>query len=518
MNREFGRLAGETFDLLVIGGGIYGAWSAYDASLRGLRVALVEQADWGARASSASSKLIHGGLRYLEHFHLRLVRKSLAERRLLARIAPHRVRPMRFVLPVRPGARPGRVQLAAGLALYDMLAGDAQPCGKRRSLDASEMKALCPFLALDAEARGFEFGDCVTDDARFVVEIVTGAAAAGAVMVSRCPARRLLRTAGRVVGAEVTDLESGSVVPVRAAVVLDATGARAGQLRDAAPAARPLVRMSKGVHLVLPGLATERAVLLVARSDRRPIFLIPWYGRTLLGTTDTDFEGDPADARPEAHDRDYLLSEANAALAGGGWREEDVIAAFAGVRALRYERSGRSADVARDWSLEAPEERLLVSVGGKLTAARADAQSAIDRVLAILGRPVAAHPTETTPTPWAPSGDLAAWIERTRIAGQAAGLDAQTALGVAWRYGTSVDRLFPILREAPALAQRLDPDAPFCAGEVVHALRHEMARSLDDVVRRRLPLALVCRSEGNALAHAARIVDAELRESPVRDR
>ncbi len=518
MSTELARLAEERFDLLVIGGGIYGAWSAYDAALRGLRVALVEQADWGAGASCASSKLIHGGLRYLEHLHLGLVRKSLAERALLSRLAPHRVRPLRFVLPVRPGARPGRFQLAAGLALYDLLARGEQPSGKRRSLDALDLKALCPFLSVEAGTRAFEFGDCVTDDARFVIEIVTGAAAAGAVVASRCPAQRLLRANGRIAGAEVLDVESGSIAQVRAAVVLDATGARAGQLRDAPSGAAPLVRMSKGVHLVLPALPTQHAVLLVSRADRRPIFLIPWYGRTLLGTTDTDFRGDPESAQPERADREYLLSETKDALDGGGWRDEDVIASFAGVRALRHERSGRSADVARDWSLRSPEDRLLVSVGGKYTSARADAQEAIDRVLTILGRRVAGHPTETTPTPWAPPGELDAWIAATCAEGRALGLDPETALGVAMRYGTSVDRLFAIVRSAPALAARLSPDAPFCAAEAVHAVRHERARSLQDVVRRRIPVSLICGADSPAISHAAQLVQAELHESPVKDR
>lgn len=514
MSRDVARMADEPFDLLVVGGGIYGAWSAYDASLRGLRVALVERADWGAGTSSASSKLLHGGLRYLEQLRFVLVRKSLAERGLLARLAPHRVRPLRFVLPMRRGDRVGRLRLAAGLSIYDALTRGTAPAGPHVALDADGVRERCPFLAARGLLGGFEFGDCTADDARMVLEIVLGARSAGAATAHRAEVLRLLRTGGRVTGAEVEDRLTGARIEVRAQVVLDAGGARAGRLAGDGTEARRLVRLSKGIHLVLPALPGDRAVVLVARADGRPVFLIPWYGRTLLGTTDEDFRGDPDDARTEPHEVAYLLAEANRALEPPGFSERDVLASFAGLRALRHGGARSSADASREWSLEEPEERYLVSVGGKLTSGRADAARAVDRVQDLLGRPRAGHPTATRPLPWSPDAPLDVWLERTAREGCAAGLDPETARDVAWRYGSSSGALHAIVRADPTLAARLDPELPFCRGEVVHAIRNEMALTLEDVARRRLPLLLVARRDGGAIESAARVLAAELGRSP----
>ena len=509
MRREPGRLEEGRFDLLVVGGGIYGAWAAYDAALRGLSVAIVERTDWAAGTSSASSKLIHGGLRYLEHLWLFLVRKTLAERSRLARLGPHRVRPIRFVLPVYRGDRLGKGILRAGLSLYDALAPGGGPVGAHRSLGPEEVLRACPFLRGEDLVGGFEYGDCLTDDARFTLEVVSGALAAGAVAVNHAQVTSLLQAGGRVAGARVHDEIGGREIEVRASVVLDAAGPWLATLFEAKQR-RPLERASKGVHLLFPALTGERALLLTARSDGRPIFLIPWYGRTLLGTTDTEFRGRPEDARVEPEDVDYLLSEANRALGGAMLREADVLGCFAGVRTLRNGRARTSSAVSREWRVEEPVPGLLVSVGGKLTSARADAALAVDRVLRMLGRPPRPAPTAERPFPWCPREPFEEWIETATRRGVELGADPETARGAALRYGSTLADLNAILATSPELAARLDPALPFCRAEVVHAVRGEMALNLEDVLRRRIPLSILGRFNESATLEAARLVAAEL--------
>ena len=218
MKREFEKLRTGPFDLLVIGGGIYGAWIAYDAALRGLRVAIVEKEDWAAGTSSASSKLIHGGLRYLEHRHFGLVRRALDERRRLCRLAPHRMAPLRFVLPVYEGARAGRLRLKLGLWLYDRLGGKRQPVPRHESLARADFQRDYPFIEQDRLRGGFTYGDVVTDDARYTLEIVDGAIGAGVVAVNRAEAHGLLQEFGRVAGARIEDRETGKRIEVRATV------------------------------------------------------------------------------------------------------------------------------------------------------------------------------------------------------------------------------------------------------------------------------------------------------------
>ena len=319
MEREFHRLASGPYDLLVVGGGIYGAWTAYDAALRGLHVALVEQRDWAGATSSASSKLIHGGLRYLEYGHLGLVRKTLDERRRLARLAPHRVRPLRFLFPVYRSDRVGMLRMSLGMWLYDRLAGRGQPVAPHRRLDRDEVLQLAD-LEPDRLRGGFLFGDCRTDDARYTLEIVDGAWSAGGTVVNRTRAGELLLEDGRIVGARVEDMESFETIDVRAATVVSCTGAWNLELPPGTRPARSVAtRLTKGVHLVLPARESEDALVISSNDDARIVFLIPWYGRTLLGTTDTDFRGDPREVRVEREDVDYLLERANGVLRGERW-------------------------------------------------------------------------------------------------------------------------------------------------------------------------------------------------------
>lgn len=507
MQREFRRLDDGPFDLLVIGGGIYGSWIAYDAAQRGLKVALVEKTDWAAGTSSNSSKLLHGGLRYLEQFKLGLVRRSLDERRRLWKLAPHRITRLRFVLPRYAGDRVGRIKLGLGLWLYDQLARTAQPVARHQSLGRQQVLDRCPFLKPEGLQGGFTFGDCQTDDARFTLEIVDGAMQHGAVAVNHARARSLLSEGRRITGAVIEDAETGRTVEVHAAVTANCSGPWCnGLIEQVDPTTVLRIRLTRGVHLVLPALPTTDAFLFGARQDRRVIFLLPWYGRTLLGTTDTDYNGNPDRVRVEPSDVAYLLAEANRVLNGVTWREEDVISSFAGLRTLREAEGATPSAVSREWSLEQPLERLLVPVGGKFTSARRDAALTVDRVMELLEREVVPSSTHDTPFPWCPPGRSGSWGAQTLNEGLDLGLDEETAVQCQLRHGTRIGMIYDWIRGTPQLARRIMPEAPFCLAEVVHAASDEMARTLEDVLRRRVPLLLLCHVPAETQCEVAELV------------
>jgi glycerol-3-phosphate dehydrogenase len=505
MKRDVDQLGPGTFDVLVVGGGIYGAWTAYIAALSGLRTALIERGDWASGTSSASSKLIHGGLRYLEHFRFGQVRTSLDERRRLAQLAPHRVVPLRFAVPAYRGDRVGRWRLRAGLVLYDAIAGAGQPVERHQYIGPGEAMSRYPFLSPEGLQGMFTYGDCVTDDARITLEVVDGAASAGAVAVNYLGTRRLLVRDGRAAGVAALDTIGGAEVEIRARVVVNAAGPWVSNaIPDVAGPRR--LRLVKGVHLVMPPLPTSDALLLFSRRDRRVFFVIPWYGRTLVGTTDTDFTGDPSDAAVAEEDVEYLLAQAGRALPGVGWDERAIQGRFAGVRALNGE-AGRAAEaLSREWALGSPLPGLLVSTGGKLTSARRDAAKIVARARELLGRSGPwRDPTLDRPLPWCPREEpWAEWLESARRDGCRAGLDDEAAVSVAHRHGTRCAQVFATAQGGD-LAARIVPDLPFVRAEIVHAAAREGAVTLADVLRRRVPLLILDRCDENLLADAARL-------------
>jgi len=505
MERDLNRLSDGPFDVLVIGGGIYGTWTAYDASLRGLKVALIEKSDWASGTSSASSKLIHGGLRYLEQFHFGMVRRSLDERRRLVRLGPHRVQPLRFLIPVYRHSRVGRLRLRTGLWIYDRLAGSNQPVGPHESMSSSDVLSRHGYLNSDGLVGGLTYGDCQMDDAQFALEIVRGASDAGAVTANYVRAAQLHVSGGRVVGASVVDELSGDTMEIDASVVVNTTSMWAPQFDDASVRA-PRVRMSKGAHLILPPLPTNEALLITARSDERVFFVVPWYGKTLLGTTDSGYDGDLDDVRVTQSDVDYLLSEASAVIDAPHWDESMIEGRFAGVRALKYEMGKSLSAVTREWVLESPVDRLLVSIGGKYTSARADAAVIVDRVIRWLGKKPGESPTKTRPFPWSPKDPFPQWLDAVRDAGVLIGMDRETAMHCACRYGSAMQPIHALIRDHVELAERLDPRLPFCKAEIIIAAKESMVVTLEDLLRRRIPMLILSPVDRNVLEEAVRLI------------
>ncbi len=504
MNRNFPSLTNKRFDLLVVGGGIYGAWTAYDAALRGLSVALVEQGDWAGATSSASSKLIHGGLRYLESFDFKLVKKALVERQMLLEMAPHRVWPLRFGLPVYADSRVGTLQLKAGLSMYDFFAGKQSPDMVHHHFDARAFAGRFPFLGSDGLKGGFTYGDAQTDDARLVLELVAGAMAHGAVCVNYCRLTGLIEANGRASGATVQDRLDHASAEISARQVVNATG----QWTAASEQGRGWCQLDKGTHLVMPALPTDEALLLTAKSDGRVFFLIPWYGMTLLGTTDADYSGDLDRVAVEPEEIAYLLAEANHYLKTA-WTEKDVVGSYAGLRVMKRSDAASPSVVSRDWELKTASNGAHYSIGGKLTSAREDAACIVDAVCAQLciDTPCA---TRSRTFPWAPEAEYARWFVAASTQATGLGIDQESVKWLIRRHGKRVGEVFRIVEGDPCLAERILPTLPFIHADLLFCARHEMAVHLSDLLRRRMPLLILARLDAGDLRRLAELVAAAM--------
>jgi glycerol-3-phosphate dehydrogenase len=487
MKRDFSLLAAKPFDLLVCGGGIYGAWTAYDAALRGLSVALVEQGDWANATSSASSKLIHGGLRYLETLDFKLVRKALRERQRLLKLAPHRVWPLRFGVPVYGDSRVGIFRLSAGLSLYDMLAGAAGSGTTHSRFDSHTFAARFPALRPVNLRGGFTYADAQTDDARLVLELVDGAMAAGAVCVNYCRLTEVIERGGRACGAMLHDRMSGAKTQVQTRQIVYATG----QWTAATKEGGGWCRLTKGIHLVLPAMSGDEALLLTVPSDGRVFFMIPWYGRTLLGTTDTDFRGDINHINIEPDEVAYLLQAANHYLKSA-WTEADIIGSYAGVRVMQQSEIGAPSELSRDWELKTAANGAHYSIGGKITSARVDAAQIVDALCATLGNNAKCQTGEKL-FPWMPQQDYAAWFAETAEHAQRLGVDGECARWLMRRHGRRTNAILALIANDPRLSRRIDPALPFMHADLLWSAQHEMVVHLIDLLRRRIPLMLLCK-------------------------
>lgn len=492
MKRDFSQLQNQNFDLLVCGGGIYGAWTAYDAALRGLKVALIDQGDWASAASSASSNLIHGGLRYLEAYDFKLVKKALTERERLLRLAPHRVWPLRFGVPIYTDTRVGTLKLKAGLTLYDLIAGRLFSDSSHHHFNRDTFAAHFPFLATRHLKSGFTYADAQTDDARLVLELVAGAQHAGAVCVNYCKLTDWIKTDAKVCGAHVEDCESGAFSEVTARQIANTIG----QWATTTTQGDAWCRLAKGIHLVLPGTGIDEALLLTAKQDGRVFFILPWYGRTLLGTTDTDYRGDINKLRVEEQEITYLLDAAKPYLRSA-WTRADVIGSYAGVRVLKKTDVSDPSSASRDWELKTSPDGVHHSIGGKLTSAREDARLIVDAICSQLGHPSRCQ-TEQRPFPWAPQ-DYITWSARMLSRAAQLGIDTESARCLLRCYGKLSVELLHMIENNSALALRIVPDVPLIHADLHWSARHEMVVHLDDLLRRRLPLLILARFDENRL-------------------
>ncbi|HEV3114562.1 MAG TPA: glycerol-3-phosphate dehydrogenase/oxidase [Candidatus Binataceae bacterium] len=507
------RLRRETFDVAVIGGGINGAAVARDAAMRGLRVALIEQGDFAGQTSSRSSKLIHGGLRYLPQGQLRLVYEALRERELLTHLtAPHLVRPIDFLFPVYAGRTVSRLGLWAGLFVYDLLA--RTPKAQRfKALGADQVAAMEPGLTRTALRGGALYYDAHGDDSRLTLENVLDAVIHGAAAANYVALTSFDKRSGRLRAAQVSDVFSGERFAISARVLVNAAGPWIDHVRRMDDsAADPAIRLTKGVHLVLESSRLPLRHSLVLSDGRgRIIFLIRQRDSILLGTTDTDYSGALDQVRVVAQDVDYLLEVVARSIPGAGLRHRDVIASFAGLRALvRGNEASAPSRVPREELIVRSKSGMLSIAGGKLTTHRRIAQRVVDMICRELGVAVHASPTLTTPLPGArPASGGAAGSDRIAPAARAE---------LVSRYGTRTGLLDALMEQHPGLAEPLCAGSPVLAVEAVYAARLEMALTLEDFMVRRTAMVRQFPAHAAAAAPtAAHLIGSELGWSAERE-
>lgn len=488
---DLATLATEAVDLLVIGGGITGAGIARDAAMRGIRTAVVDAGDFGHGTSSRSSRLIHGGLRYLEHGWLRLVFEASRERRTLLRIAPHLVRPRAFTFPVHRGSRVRRWQIGAAVWLYDLLALFRNP-HHHRLLSRRGVLEIEPQLRDQDLTGGALYWDAQCDDARLVLATMRSAHRHGALAASYARITALEKAGGRVRGATLEDAVTGARNTVRAHVVVNATGPWSDALRRLDdPGAAPLLRPTKGAHIAVPRarVGNTGAVTLTSPIDGRVMFVLPWGDVTIVGTTDTDTTASPDDVGADAGDVTYLLRSANAVFPNARLQTSDVLAAWAGLRPLLADGGTSTAAVPREHRIVESASGLLTIAGGKLTTYRSMAAEMVDRVAKCLrrldGRRLPARaPTDREPLP---GGEVADYAQLSAELVKE-GLDSLVADHLVGTYGAEAAAVANLATREPTLAAPLVNGRPFLRAEVVYQARREMAMTVSDVLIRRTHL------------------------------
>ena len=477
------RLERREFDLLIIGGGIVGAGIARDAAMRGLSVALIEQGDFASGTSSKTSKLIHGGLRYLEHGRIRLVAESVREREVLRTIAPEVVNPLALLLPLyRDNSRPVW-KIRAGLWLYDRFAS-GHAAIPSSLLTAEQALAQEPRLSKEGLLAAGRYGDCQMNDARLCLLNVLQASGFGAVCVNYARARALLFAQGQVCGAAVEDALDGQAYEVRAAVVVNATGPWSDAVRRLSTEDAPArLTPTKGIHLIVPRLS-RNGLFIEAKRDQRMIFVLPWGAdASLIGTTESPVDG-PLDAlRPQPDEISYLLEEIRRAMPGEGLSEHDLIASFAGARPL-LTYAGSTSKASREHAIEVDRNGLISILGGKYTTYRRMSQEVTDHVMRSLGRPGERCITDRVSlqeeVPELALGPWRSVIDR---------LGPETVARLIRRYGMDALSVFRLIQQDPALAQPACSHHPYLAAELVHAIRSELACTITDVLARRTGVA-----------------------------
>jgi len=496
-------IAGKRFEVVVIGGGITGAGVAFDAASRGYSVALLERGDYAVGTSSRSSKMVHGGLRYLQNLDLGLVREALLERQLMVQLAPHLVYPTPFVVPSFPEERRDR-RLGMGLNMYDVMATTRVGRGRRemrsskqededfywspdrhRTIDRGELLELVPSLQPRDPGDAYLFYDCQTDDVRLVLTILGEAERFGATMLNGAEVTEVLTREGRATGVAAVEAESGERFEVEADNVVNATGVWADRVGPEVVEEEdvPRITPSRGTHVLLDraDLSTGSAACIVPAGEGRHIFALPWYGRTLVGTTDNDFDGDIDHPHPGSEDVEYLLDAVNAFF-GTTLGEGDLVGAYAGVRPLISTGDPKkSVDISRKAELYETSSGMLTITGGKLTTWRRMAKQTVDRLVEREGREAPCHTAELPLGREAQPQELDA----------PAGVGEEAVAQLAFRYGYAARNVLRIARDDPKLARPIVAGRPDLLAEAVVAARLEQARTVADVLLRRTRLGLL---------------------------
>lgn len=491
-------LEDETFDLIVVGGGITGAGVALDAATRGLSVALVEKRDFASGTSSRSSKLIHGGLRYLEQRDFSLVREALHERALLLEtLAPHLVEAVPFLFPLRRKAWE-RAYVGAGVGLYDALAGRHAAVPRHRHLSRTAALELAPSLRPDSLVGAIRYYDARTDDARFVIALLRTAIANGALALAGMRVKSVSGYEDGLRTLSLEDTERGGEVIARGRVVVNATGVWSGELEKLAGVETPVeVRTSKGVHILIPRERIEADVALILRTERSVLFVIPWGAHWIIGTTDTEWRFDRDHPAASHADIRYLLDHVNVVLSEP-LDEDDIVGVYAGLRPLVSRDAADTTTLSREHVVRRPARGLVTVAGGKYTTYRVMAREAVDAAAEELGEPVDPSRTDQVPLLGAEGLHTArGHVARDPVAAALGEVHLEHLFG---RYGALVTALLDLIRERPHLARPIPGADSYLMVEAVYAVKAEGAMRLDDVLTRRTRISIEAADRGAAAA------------------
>ncbi|MGI8733341.1 MAG: glycerol-3-phosphate dehydrogenase [Pyrinomonadaceae bacterium] len=499
-----------TFDLIIIGAGINGAGIARDAALRGLKVLLLDKGDVGSGTSSWSTRLIHGGLRYLEYGEFGLVRESLRERETLLRIAPHLVRPLPLLIPIYQGARRGRLLMRAGMLAYDLLSlGKSVP--HHKMLSRGQALERVSGLNPDGLTGAAEYYDAQVEFAeRLVVENVVSAIEHGATTITYARVEGFIVDDNGLQGVEFVNKSDGARSAVRATLVINASGPWVDQVLEAGNGAQRLIGGTKGSHLIVPAFAgaPPTAIYVEAKTDQRPFFIIPWNGNFLIGTTDTRYEGDLDNLQIDVDEIDYLLRETNTVIPRANLTRDNILYTYSGVRPLPFtDQTAERGITRRHFIRRHPRfENLLSVVGGKLTTYRSLAEESVDLVLRKLGKDNSQSSTASAGLPGA-AGNFAVFGEQFK---RDCGLPLRTGEHLLRVYGTRATNVMRMAAEDASLLEIFDEETGAIAAEVVYAFEHEFAATLVDCLLRRTMVGLNSSLGFGAVESAAKVAQKHL--------
>ncbi len=508
----------EEYDIVIIGGGITGAGIARDAALRGLKVALFDKSDFASGTSSKSSKLVHGGLRYLEQAEIALVFESVSERGVQMKMAPHLVRPLSFLVPVFEEARVGLELMNVGLWIYDTLALFRSPKLHKTMRGPDKVLEAEPGILAEGLKGAIEYYDCYTDDSRLVLENILSAEERGARCQSYTEVIDIERTLGKVSAVRVRNTISGEEETVLTSSVIMATGPWSDKTSPEIGAGMntPLLSPTKGVHVVFPRemLPLKRAMTIMSPIDERVMFAIPWRGRTVIGTTDTYFDGDPDEVHASAEDVEYLCKSANHLFPKANFRPEDVIATWAGLRPLIHEEAESASDVSREHQIYVNDDGVILIAGGKLTTYRLMAKDTVKAAIRWLcdwkndpfaDREPKRPRTKKRPLPGGvgfsdPSADGVRAFAKEQS--EKSGISYDLMEHWAFTYGSRATLLVDMVAADASLQEPLQDDLPHTWAEIQFAIDHERVQTVDDILSRRVPLLLLAKDQGLDLVDA----------------